>query len=276
MIYAIVVTFNPEPELLAKQYESLKNQVNGIIYVDNASYVLTIPSGENVYSIRNEENQGLAIAQNKGIELAKQKNAEFVFLLDQDSVLPIGMVDTLRKEFEHLKCDNINVGAIGPVIHSAYTSTDAKTVVSLGFKLKQADVMSTMETSYIIASGTLIPMGVIDEVGGLCEKLFIDGLDLEWCIRAKSKGYKIYITSKTKLTHQLGNGNKNKILSHSPQREYYIVRNDVWISKQQYIPWGYRFRKTLTPVCRLAMSICSGKLKYAKSDIKGLLDGIRL
>lgn len=111
MIYAIVVTFNPEPELLAKQYESLKNQVNGIIYVDNASYVLTIPSGENVYSIRNEENQGLAIAQNKGIELAKQKNAEFVFLLDQDSVLPIGMVDTLRKEFEHLKCDNINVYA---------------------------------------------------------------------------------------------------------------------------------------------------------------------
>lgn len=37
MTYAVIVTYNPEMDLLNSQYERLCNQVDGIVYVDNGS-----------------------------------------------------------------------------------------------------------------------------------------------------------------------------------------------------------------------------------------------
>ena len=66
MIYAIVVTYNPEQALIDSQFESLVNQVDGVIYVDNASSNATVfPISEKVIILRNQVNEGLGRAQHQ-------------------------------------------------------------------------------------------------------------------------------------------------------------------------------------------------------------------
>ena len=44
---------------------------------------------------------------------------------------------------------------------------------------------------YVITSGSFIPLEVINDVGLMLDKLFIDFIDIEWCFRAKRKKYSI-------------------------------------------------------------------------------------
>ena len=101
-------------------------------------------------------------------------------------------------------------------------------------------------------------------------------LDLEWCLRAKSKGYSIIQTNTAYISHRLGDGNNDKIKSHSPIREYYIVRNNIWLSRQSYIPLGYRIRKNISTIFRIFLSIIRGNWSYVKQQLKGVKDGWRL
>lgn len=280
MTIAIVVTYNPEIGLLKKQYEALLGQVDGFVYVDNNSQLLNFRSeikGEKVDIIQNEDNLGLAKAQNQGIKLARENGADYVILFDQDSVPTLDFVTGVMKCYEE-QSKLYKVGLVGPAIRNLLRSCNENElgVILKGMFIKRIPIENTTEVSYCIASGSLIPMSVFEDVGGMEEKLFIDGLDLEWCLRARSKGYKIYQTSNTYLEHCLGDGTSRRIKSHSPIREYYIMRNAIWMIKQDYIPMGYRLRKLCLSTGRLMLSIFAFNVKYIKSDLKGIKDGLKL
>lgn len=278
-IIAIIVTYNPKENLLHRQYTSLASQVDNIIYVDNGSENVDIVKelAEEASFIKNNKNHGLAKAQNQGIELARLQRADFVLLFDQDSVPPAGFVDELLHCYTEQSNAN-RVALVGPAIRNLINNSheNDKGVVFKGLAIKKVDVSDATEVTYCIASGSLMPMAAIDEVGGLCEEMFIDGLDVEWCLRAKSKGYKIYQTNSTYLDHCLGDGTKRRIMSHSPQREYFIMRNSILMARMKHIPMGYRIRKVLLSLGRLAQSLSSGQAAYIKADIKGIKDGIKL
>ena len=84
-IYAVIVTYNPNLDLLAKLILSLQEQVGGIVIVDNGS--------ENISHIRSgignlprkliklSENKGIAYAQNQGIMYAESRRAQYVLLI---------------------------------------------------------------------------------------------------------------------------------------------------------------------------------------------------
>lgn len=278
-VTAIIVTYNPEEDLLRRQNTSLASQVDSIIYVDNGSENVEIVKelAEETSFIENKKNLGLAKAQNQGIELARLQKADFVLLFDQDSVPPAGFVDGLLHCYTE-KSNANRVALVGPAIRNLINNSheNDKGVVFKGLAIKKVDVYEATEVSYCIASGSLMPMTAIEEVGDLCEEMFIDGLDVEWCLRAKSKGYKIFQTNSTYLDHCLGDGTKRRIMSHSPQREYFIMRNSILMARMKHIPMGYRIRKVLLSLGRLAQSLSSGQAAYIKADIKGIKDGIKL
>lgn len=66
------------------------------------------------------------------------------------------------------------------------------------------------------------------------EKLFIDGVDNEWCWRAATKGYRFYIAENARIRHMLGKESRkigNKDISISSEfRIYYQFRNYIWLS----------------------------------------------
>lgn len=277
MVYAVIVTYNPDKILLESQRLAIERQVDKIVYIDNGSSDDIISVTEKCILVRNYHNLGLGKAQNQGIQIAIKEGAEFVLLLDQDSIPSNDYVKSLLRIYDEIK-DSIQVGLIGPAIQSAYGD-----IASLGYgvkinhlRLQKVLLKRVTEVSYCIASGSLIPSYVFNRVGLIEEKLFIDGLDLEWCLRARTYGYAIIQTNTTSLLHRLGEGKDDRILSHSPAREYYIVRNSIWLSKQSYIPFGYRLRKKITPLVRLFISMIKGQKSYVVQQIRGLKDGYSL
>lgn len=279
-VFAIIVTYNPDSRQIKTQFDTIVDQVSGIVYVDNNSESCLFFDSidhENAIIIKNQRNLGLAKAQNQGIEIAKERGADFVLLLDQDSEPSEGLVEKLL-EYYHGANAIKPVALIGPSIKDMYhPEIDVKYegVVLSGLFIKRVPIESVTEVSYCIASGSLIPLSVLCEVGGMMEKLFIDSIDMEWCLRAKAKGFHIFQTNTTILNHYLGNGKSHKIKSHTPLREYFITRNSLLMLRMPYVPIGYRARKVFAVLGRILISLFSLESDYLKSELKAVLDGLK-
>ena len=276
MIYAIIVTYNPDRVILKKQYNSLVNQVDKIIYIDNGSKECIIDNFKNCIFIRNIENLGLGKAQNQGIEISLSDNADFVILFDQDSIPPVDFVTSLISVYKEAT-KRYKTALVAPLIKNAFLNGESENygIIINNIKYKKVKLERLTKVSYCIASGSLIPTKVLEEIGKIKEELFIDNMDFEWCLRAKSKGYEIIQTNETYLSHRLGEGDRDFILSHSPFREYYIIRNNIIISKLPYIPIGYRCRRIISTFFRIIISVIRCRWVYVKQQLKGLLDGYR-
>jgi len=61
-----------------------------------------------------------------------------------------------------------------------------------------------IETDYVVSSGALIPLAVLDQVGMMDESLFIDYVDSEWGLRAKSRGHLSFGICAAQMVHCLG------------------------------------------------------------------------
>lgn len=273
-VAAIIITFNPDIDLLKKQQESILSQVDTIIYVDNGSSnlkeIISCLSEDSIL-VSNKINYGIAKAQNQGIETAKQILADYVFLLDQDSIVGECCVSIL---YATIAGNNIALAA--PAIIDTFNNNQVSPAIRIkGFGFERIPLKEDpIEIDYCIASGSLIPISVLDKVGMMREDFFIDNVDFEWCLRSKSNGYKIIQNPTARIYHQLGNGTHDKILSHSATREYYIIRNSIVMSKLKFIPLSYRFRKFIFANGRIIKSLLRGNLKYFRAGFNGLIHGL--
>lgn len=275
-VFAVIILFNPDYEKLNKQKDSIRDQVDGIVYVDNGRFDVRLNSileDPLTILIRNNANLGIAEAQNIGIKYAIQKGATHILLLDQDSITSQNLVGEMLIPFGY----NEKIGVVGPKLIDAYNvNKDCQGMILKGFKIKTVSLKEKFtEVSYLIASGSLIPVKVLNDVGLMDSSFFIDGVDFEWCLRAKYKGYKIIQSRDAHLIHELGNGKKDRILSHSPQREYYIIRNSIKMSRMRHIPFAYRIRRFTMSIMRVISCLRPSKTKFFKCGVKGLKDGLK-
>lgn len=280
-IIAIIVTYNPSISELKEQFKVLAPQVDGIIYVDNGSIDFQLPFqiDRKTKVIYNRENLGLGAAQNIGIREAIAGGATHILLLDDDSTPAPDMIQNLLDNEANLLSEGHKLALIGARIMDLHSKGRdlSDGILFSGFKIKHVPIVDRpVSVSYCIASGSLIPINVFKAIGGINENMFIDGLDIEWCLRARSQGYEIFASHNAILGHRLGNGDKDKIKSHSPMREYYILRNSIALVKMKHIPLGFRFRKLSLSILRLCKSVFRGNKAYAISGLQGIYDGFRI
>lgn len=285
-VSAIIVTYNPQLEKLECLINSVVNQVGQLLIIDNSSenveYIQSRLNGRGQL-VCLETNIGIAAAQNIGINLAIENQSSHVLLLDQDTALPKDFVNSLLLEEKELLEKNIPVGALGPIFYDKRTLRQYPLALIDGFSLKKVYVdenQSPMTVSFIIASGSLIRTDVILNVGNMMEELFIDYVDIEWCLRAISKGYNIFVSSKTKILHEIGDERTriiNKDFSvHSPIRNYYISRNGFILCLLKHVPIKYKLRiLTYTNIRNIAHAFIGGKrVKNFSYTILGIMHGV--
>jgi rhamnosyltransferase len=252
--------------------------VDKIIYIDNCStYEIPVNqwNREKIILIKNNENLGLGKAQNQGITIAQNNHADYILLLDQDSILAQNMVPVLLNEYK--QNENQHVAAVCPVIKNAFDGSIQKNgIISLGFKIQTQDISKTLSVEYAISSGSLIYLGAINKVGLINEKFFIDEMDIEWCLRAKYFGFKILQTPNTYLIHQLGNGDKQKILNHSSLREFYIIRNSFLLIRFPYVTFGFKIRRIILGFSRILYSLFHGYFSHFKMGVKGFWQALTM
>ena len=116
------------------------------------------------------------------------------------------------------------------------------------------------------------------------DRLFIDHVDTEWFLRAKSMGFQAIGACHAIMTHNLGETRKRfwlfrwrAIPKHAPFRYYYIFRNSMLLLRRGYVDQGWR-RCELLRLLKLFFvfgMFMAPRIKHVKMMMFGIRDGLR-
>ena len=281
-VSAVIVLYNPNFDELKKNLLKLNSQVDDIYIVDNTPYKdlsseFDSLNFKNIKYIPLKQNVGIAKAQNIAIQKVSKTNSEFIFFLDQDSFISENIIKSLTNKYLHLVNQEINVGGIGP---RPFNREQNKKY--LGSIKKGIDVGNNVsEVTEIICSASLIPVKALQEIGGMDESLFIDGVDHEWCWRATNKrGYHFFIDEDSLLSHKLGEGDRRflfkKVAIPTPFRTYFQFRNYFLLSRRKYVPLYWKLSNGVKYLVKFFYYplFIQPRFQYLKRMIMGIKDGI--
>ena len=284
-ISTIIVIYNPNILILKKNIQAIYQQVSHIILIDNSNNSIEQFLNLNLSNFTskisyhfNNNIGGIANAQNIGIEIAKNLKSDFILMLDQDSIPSINMVSILFQNYNTLTDTGINLAAIGSIAINVQTNLPYKPRLR---KIFHYDIDNNiLNCNELISSGMLIKTTVFEKVGYFDTKLFIDGVDHEWCWRAIGMGYKLAQTKHTSLIHSLGEGDKHilglRVAISSPFRIYYQYRNYIYLFKKDYIPFYWKFNNLFKYIIKYFYYPLFISYKYFIRINKGIIDGFKL
>jgi rhamnosyltransferase len=284
-VIAVVVAYHPRSGELESSVRSLLQNFKEIVVVWNGPHPFKIPSCLNVRGIHvldMRSNVGLAKGLNEGIEKAFKLGAAWVYLSDQDSVLPLESKKRAVK-YSHNIPKPFKVAAIGLNYFNQITQEEGR-IIRSEFLRRRRDRPNKnkpyIETDYVISSGSFISKTALNEIGLMDSKLFIDVIDVEWGLRAKNKGYKFFVLPKVRLDHKLGDhpftifGKAFPI--HSPLRIYYYFRNSIHLYRKDYISLNWKLVDGTRNIFRFLFYVVLVKprLKYMRMALVGTYHGI--
>ena len=258
---AVVVAYHPEAEPLRQLLGALVEQVHAVVVVDNtpegskaAAEEVQKLAGAPVRLIQWGENRGIAEALNEGIRLAQCESFDFVLLSDQDSLPSSDMVRGLCEVFEKASAGGLRVACVSPQYFDRTTRQAFPFQVQKPGRFFYSNAGTEaadpwLEAFTTITSGSLIPLRALEDIGGMRSEYFIDNVDIEWCLRARHRGYVILGTSKVRLHHQLGQSPFRVWVlgwrlygTYSPVRFYYKYRNFLLMWRLSYVPFRWKWR----------------------------------
>ncbi len=289
-ICAVIVSYQPDPAAIADLLERVIPQVGAVALVDNASdggWQAAIGARLAAHGgalLDQPRNIGLAAAQNVGIDYARARGFRHVLLLDQDSRPGAGMVAALLRALQVLSATG-RVAAVGPRFHDLREHRDAP-FVRVAFPLNRklwcdADTPS-IACDFLISSGALIPLVVLDEVGPMDAGLFIDNVDLEWSFRARARGYTLHGVCAATMHHRLGDARRalpfgrRQIVVHGPLRLYYMMRNRLLLYRLPHTPRTWIAQDLPRVLAKLFLFgvLVGPRLSNLRCMLQGLRDGL--
>jgi rhamnosyltransferase len=282
-VCGIVVTFHPDAGFPAR-LRGICSQVGILIVVDNGSadaevrMLADCTAHSGVKLVLNAANLGIARALNIGIQQAMMLGYRWALLLDQDSRGHDDQIDTLLAALQ------------------SYPEKERLAVIGSGWRDSprgsagpDTDATSPNlwdEVEWVITSGSLLSLAAYSSVGPFREEFFIDYVDLEWCIRARARGYCIINTRRLLMSHAIGAPTQHRLLwmqksttNHSADRRYYRARNDtVMLREYGNYNWGSWAIKSLARsfrTCKRILLYEDSKESKIVAVIQGWWDGVR-
>lgn len=284
-IVAGVITYNPYLPQLRLLLESLLLQECRVVLFDNnsqnsAEVVSLCSEFANIHMRANRQNLGIAGAANEVAKIARENKAQFLLLFDQDSVPDENYISALMLEFRRLSANGVKLAAISGAQICSFTGKKSPFVKYgnwLSKKIYLPEGTSSGNVDFLITSGCLFLLDAFNHVGPFDEVLFIDNVDVEWCCRAKSKGYSLIGCQTAEFSHSIGDrvikiGGRVVLRIHSPLRTYYSVRNLLALSRRDYISRTWKINSICRAVLKVAaMTVISeNRLEYLKHLKRGI------
>ncbi|MCI1640651.1 MAG: hypothetical protein LKI42_05195 [Bacteroidales bacterium] len=267
-ILAAVITYKPDKELLMKNISSFAGSVSRIVIWDNTPEAEAggidfggIPR-DKIFLMGEGRNIGISKALNKVWKYASANGFDYILTMDQDSVWEgfDNFLDKISLRTDKEKC------LFGPCVNGDKTNGDFS------------------ETVFLITSGMLVPVSVLDAVGGYREEFFTDAIDSDLVFHARMLGFLSYYVSGCSLVQRFGNpetshafGRNFRIYDYSPERLYGIFRNNIIVIRTY--PDTVQLKKTFFDVWvrkRIIRILAGEKHKMAKISAiaKGIISGL--
>lgn len=279
-----IVLYNPEIHRLEENICALQKQVDEILLMDNHS------SNENeirylcekydkIIWVRLDQNYGIAYALNEIMFYARKNSVNWVLTMDQDSVANEKLVETYCRYLNVPNVMMMTCKICDRNIEKKWQLSDAK--VSYEYRV----------TNKCITSGCFTNVKKCLEIGGFDNKLFIDYVDYELCIRCVQWGHSIIEIDYLGLLHEVGKARRIQFMgrdlkiagkyidvyNENPMRVYYFFRNTTYIVRK-YGRNAREYTSVLHIIWRAFLVICYETPKWLKFQMicKGMRDGFRM
>lgn len=291
-IAAVVVLYHPDPVMLSETLRLWLAQVDLVLCIDNgmpegAGQALEGFAPGRLRYLPMGRNAGLGAAHNRGIAEARAAGCTHVVLGDQDSLPGPDMVASLLEAEAGALVAGKDVAAVGPRYVDAVDGHSLQFVRCGRFRFEPVANPGTarfVQLDFLISSGSLIRMSVLERVGPMDETLFIDHVDTEWCLRAKALGLVPIGAAQAWMAHQLGErtlrinfGRLRTLPLHKPFRYYFIARNSLLLYQRAYVrrSWIVPDAVRLAQVALFFGLLHPNRLANARMIYRGIRDGLR-
>ena len=178
--------------------------------------------------VNHHNRYGLAGGFNAGVAQAIEDEADYITLLDQDSVVSYGSLVSLAKA-----CNQKLV--VGPRIMDQDRLREHTNIHK--------------KIQILISSGTTFQPSVWRKVGPFIKWMEIDYIDHEWCSRARSIDIRLGVVKEARLFQNFGSRHPNALAHnlglqlYSPYRRAIALRNLRWLLIQRYVPLNIRLKE---------------------------------
>lgn len=240
LVCAVIVTWNNEGNISAclKKLQNQSYKKLKVIVVDNASKDNTVGIIESrfpeVEVVKSQKNTYFTGGNNIGYKLALEKfDPEYILLINPDTEADSNMVEELLK----VAVSDEKIGGVGPkikfmgernVIYSAGVPFDGFNIASQRGNDEEDNGQFDNIEEMDCVEGTcmLLRVKMLKEIGLFWEKMGMYLEDVEFCIRAKKKGWKFFYTFKALLYHEFMSStkqNKDINVQKLKQRNWLLI-----------------------------------------------------
>lgn len=278
LVYIILVNYNNYQDTIecVCSLQKIKYSNYKIVIVDNNSKDGSIEVLRDNFKkciiIDTNSNLGFAGGNNLAIRYALENNADYVLLLNNDTVVEKSFLEKLVEVGERYE----DVGIVGGKIY--YFSEPHKIwyaggkISKLIGKTKHIDVNEIdlnennkiFETDYVTGCMMLVSRKAIEKVGMMDENYFLYYEETDWNVRIKNKGFRIMYTPYSIIYHKI---------SSSTKKISYILGGYYDRNQYYFIMKNFNFVNKVCMYCYMRIKLI---LKLFKAIIKGNTKKVRV
>ena len=283
LIYIVILNTNRRDDTLAcldslskSTYKALK-----IIVLDNKSSDGSVDAISSAFPdvelVNLTENHGYAGNNNVGIEKAIRQGADWVLVLNEDTILDPGCLAELIKVGE----SDPKIGIVGPMV---YHHNEPDVIQSAGGvlgkywqsqhlgqnELYQNQFQEPHPVEWISGCAILVRKAVIEQAGMLDARFFIYWEETEWCIRTARNGWQIIHVPQARIWHK----GVQRDYQPKPSFTYYGTRNHLLTLSKHKAPLNVKLYTWLQIFRTLASWSIKPKWKHKHEHRDAMWKGV--
>lgn len=191
-----------------------------------------------VIIIENGANLGFAAGNNTGIEYAISQGADYIFLLNNDTIVD----SEILWAFIHANEKCPDVGIFGSKIYYykepkkiwfagvQWIPSQARFIHTECGNIDNEDSREIQFAEYICGCALMVKAEVVKKIGMLEPNYFLIWEEVDWCYRARRAGYKCLIVPDSKVWHKISSSFSGG--DKAPHYQYFWWRNRLlWVER---------------------------------------------
>ncbi len=233
------------------------------------------------------QNFGFCGGNNVGIRQAIDRGADYVMILNNDTIVPPTLIQDLVETMKSLS----DVGAISPLILQypdkekiwfAGSIWEPETAgfrhLLSGHSRKEVNSVDPYLTQYACGCCLLVSASVLQAIGLMDEKYFAYYDEADWCSRMSKLGLNCYVVPNATLYHKISRSTPSIIATYLMSRNRLIWMRDYLTWKERWKSYPYLFKESAWNLVNTLKknSIDSAISKdHSKAMLQGILDYLR-
>jgi GT2 family glycosyltransferase len=285
LVYIVILNYNGLKDTVEciESLQKITYKNYKIIIVDNNS----IDNSEEILRqkfpnykfIQTGENLGFAGGNNVGIKHALKANAEYILLLNNDTIVEKSFLEPLVETAESAK----DIGVVGGKIYY----NDSGLIWYAGANLNQytgktqhfgdrekdsGQYNNIRETGYVTGCLMLIKRSAIEKAGLMDDSYFLYYEETDWNVRIKKLGYRLIYNYNSVIYHKVSSTTKNineKMKYYYDRNVNYFINKNFGLSNRLFM-YGYIRIRLLLKLFKAGFLRDKNKMRVIKDTYRDI------